>query len=235
VRLVPWFWHVCHTLVVGLMKVHLRVSVERLGEAPAGAVLVCAKHASAWDIPLLGTHCWRSRREIPYFQMGSFVGYPILGRVRRALRWLGGFPVMRPKEVLRLRRKWDRTRIHRMMDEVNAEAERTRREVLRAGRALVVFPEGTRDPTRLLPLRGELEVRAAVELEAEEAVDVQVWPAVVSYGRPGVLGRRVRLVLLEPFPVRGESVEGILRRLERAFADHWLPPEEVTADGKRTA
>ena len=108
-------------------------------------------------------------RARPYFQMGSFIGYPVLGPLVPLLRRLGGFCVMRPKEVLRLkgRRGWDRDRARAMMRTVNEEAEKVRLSVLRSAGTLVVFPEGTRDDAHVRPMASDLEIAVKEILEGK--------------------------------------------------------------------
>ncbi len=85
---------------------------------PEGGVLLAANHASYADIPLLG--CGIRRR---LFYLGRANLFPLLGPL---FRWLGWIPLKTGR--------WDR------------QAFRSAVELLRAGRAVVIFPEGGRTP-----------------------------------------------------------------------------------------
>lgn len=230
----PRLWRVCRRLAVWYAVLRVRTTVRYPQGMPSGPVLVCAKHSSWIDVPLLADWVRKLRGDMPRFQMGSFVGYRVLRLLVPLLKRLGGFPVMRPKEVLRLRGRWDRERVKEFMQQVNARAEESRREVLRSGGALVVFPEGTRDPDRVRPLRSDLELRTAAALRPE-GIDVTVWPVVLSYGSPR-LGRRPVLVeFLDAFPVGDLGPGEVLDRLEACFRDRWIPPEKVEAASRHAA
>lgn len=224
--IVPWFWSVIRRSSNGLCHVRLRKVVRIEGAIPTGAVVVCAKHGTGLDIPILADFCGRHLGRRPHFQMGSFIGYPVLGLMVPFMKCLGGFPVMRPKEVLRLkhRKGWDRERVVRRMNEVNDAAERMRESVLRSGGALVVFPEGTRDADRLRPLTSETEVATAVRVAAG-GVPVRIWPVMFAYGPRRFFRRPLLVTALPPFEISGNDPGAVLARVEAAFRSAWKPPQ----------
>lgn len=228
-RVVPWFWETIFFIAMLLVRLRLRVETHGLATAPRGPVLIAAKHASSWDIPLLSRVARRALGRRAYFQMGSFVGYRLLGRIVPFMRRCGGFCVMRPKEILRLRKRegLSRDAIHARMEEVNRAAEATRRAVLEEGGVLVFFPEGSRDATQVLPLKATHELATAVELRFSGTAST-IWPVVLSFGpKRGLLRRRVRIDCLEPIPVAGVSPEPLGAAIERRFRERWLAPNDV--------
>lgn len=228
-RPIPVLWDVFGFLSRDVWcRFRYRTYIERHGDIPRGPVLVCAKHCKGADIPIIGVVSRRARGVIPFFQMGSFIGYRVFGALRPIFQRLGAFPVVRPKEALRLRKRkgWSKERAIAMMHEVNAAAEDVRRTVLRKGGTLIVFPEGTRDATQVLPLKSDLEVRSALALRAE-GVTTQVWPVVVSYGPPRWWRRQVLLEFRPAFTLSSDDPAPVLDRLAQIFVEHWVPPEKV--------
>ena len=233
-KLRRWVWHLA---VAGWMltaRIRLRVEVVVHGDPePGDAVLLAGKHASAFDIVLLGKLSNERIRRIPFFQMGSFIGYRVFGRIKPILHMLGGFEVMRPKEVRRLSKMpgWDRTSALEHMRQVNEGAESIRRTVLRDTGALAVFPEGTRNDEEILPLVSQLEFLSALAV-AREGVRVVVWPAVFSLGPRRVFRRRCRMDLLKPFALDpAASSEEALAQVEVAWRAAWQAPEALEAEG----
>ena len=233
-RLVGWFWAVVTFSCMVWLRFRYWIVVIQDDPAPRGASLILAKHSSSADIPLLGVLCHRRHGVRPYFQMGSFVGYRLFGPLVPAFRRLGGFPVMRPKEVRRLcqRKGWDRRRALERMKEVNDRAEEIRKEVLLSDGVLVVFPEGTRDPDGVRPLISELEVRSALEV-AGRGRAVSGWPVVLSLGTPRRLRRVLMVRFCPPFALGGQEPKEVLARVEETFRSQWLPPDQADAAARR--
>jgi 1-acyl-sn-glycerol-3-phosphate acyltransferase len=227
VLILPWFWRFVLQLSRMLLTIRTRREVRIQGPVPRGAVLVCAKHGSGLDVPAMADFGWRARRSRSYFEMGSFVGYPVLGSIVPLMRRCGGFPVMRPKEVLRLRNRpgWSRETALARMAEVNAEAERIREQIFRAGELLVVFPEGTRDDSRVRPIASEAEIETACRVAAE-GIPVSVWPVVISYGPRKRFRRRLVIEAFEPFDASVGAPE-VQARVQAVFAERWIPPALV--------
>ncbi len=114
-------WILCRALSV----VFLRYRARGVDRVPAsGGVLLAANHASYTDIPLLGCGI---RRRLFYLGRASLFPHAL---VRGLLRSLGWIPLQQGR--------WDR------------KAFREAVELLRAGRTVVIFPEGTRTPNGAL-------------------------------------------------------------------------------------
>ena len=105
--------------VVG--RVFLRYRTRGVEHVPAaGGVLLAANHASYADIPLLGCGV---RRRLFYLGRANLFPWPLAGRLLRSLGWIP----LKPG-------RWDR------------KAFRSAVDLLKAGKAVVIFPEGTRTP-----------------------------------------------------------------------------------------
>ncbi|MAG56459.1 MAG: hypothetical protein CMJ83_09225 [Planctomycetes bacterium] len=228
-RIRPLFWRLTERAGRAVAMIRLRLQVRLEGAVPEGAVLLCSKHTSSLDISLLATNVRRLRGAPPYFQMGSFVGYPLLGVLRPVLRALGGFSVMRPKEVRQLskRRGWDRESATQMMRDTNVAADRVRQDVLGSGGVLIVFPEGTRDDSELRPLKSEREVLSGIEA-ARDGVAVRIWPVTIALGPPRWWRRPAVIRFHEPLELDPTaSAIGVLEQIEARLEAGWVPPAEV--------
>lgn len=230
-RISALFWEALWVpccLLIHPLRLALVRRVE--GEIPRGPVLLAAKHASSFDITVLAAFGQRLQRRRPYFQMGSFVGYRILGAITPLLRRLGGFAVMRPKDVRRLvqRSGLEKREALEVMKRTNEEAEATRRTLLRDSETLVVFPEGTRAADHVAPLKATLEIDSALALVREEGLTVDVWPVVISMGRKRWFRRPMRVDYRPAFRLEaGQDAEAVLQRIAREFDEHWVAPEEL--------
>ena len=229
-RITPWLWQIAYTGCRASMLLRTRVGLKRDSESPMGPVLLCAKHGSSLDIPLMSWVCRALRGDRPYFQMGAFVGYPVLGRISFILRRVGGFPVMRPKETRRLMEKQGLSRREALeeMKRYNDRAEAIRRDVLRRGRCLTVFPEGTRDCSQVLPLRSKLEVETAHAMadDPDLVAPILIWPVMIAFGPYRFFRRDVVVHLLKPFPLQATPAETI-STLEDVLRQHFIPPSQV--------
>jgi 1-acyl-sn-glycerol-3-phosphate acyltransferase len=225
----PWFWETILLFAKILTGARHRIVVRGAEKAPKGAVLLAVKHGSGWDIPLMAAFGRKVLGRRSYFQMGSFIGYPVLGRIGVFMRWCGGFSVMRPKELRRLRERegLSKDALHARMESVNRAAEETRRAVLENGGVLIFFPEGTRDPSQVLPLKATHEVSTAVALRFDGIPSV-IWPIAISYGRPRFpFRRRVLIDCADPLPVHGVSAAPLCAEIERRLRATWSPPSSV--------
>lgn len=221
IKILPFVWHPTNFVSSLLLRLLFRVEVVPSRRLPRAPVLVAAKHGSGWDIPAMAWQVYVQLRLRANFQMGSFVGYPVLGRIVPLMRMCGGFPVMRPKEILRLRERkgLSKDEASRIMASVNDEAEATRREVLETRQALVFFPEGTRDNGAVRPIRGTHEIDTALRVVAE-GTPVEIWPVMLRYGAKG-WRPRLRIEFAEPFGAAGLSAAAVAERLHAAFVATW--------------
>lgn len=204
----------------------LKVEGAPIGKGP---VLVIGKHVSNWDIPVLSRAIRKYIGNFPHFEMGSFHGYPILGKVIGFLKWCGGFPVMRSKDIMRLRHTSGKTKeeLRALMREVNDEAAEVRRQVLREGQCMCFFPEGTRDRHKVNRLRSVHEVEEALGLIQDEGVDVRIVPIVPSYGPkpkffiPFLRRRPVTVRMLPPLEIGDKTPREILADAQTLIEANW--------------
>jgi 1-acyl-sn-glycerol-3-phosphate acyltransferase len=227
-----WVWHLVYAGARLSLAIRFRIRFKIPPDVPRGPVLLACKHVSAWDIPLatyLVRHALQGRK--PYFQMGSFIGYPVFGRIVPAMQACGGFSVLRPKEVLRLRKDpgQDRARMRALMDEVNGVAEATRRAVLARGGVIVVFPEGTRDARAVQPVRSMHEIQSALAIAetAEPAKRPVILPAIFNYGKKRRFRRTVDVEIAAPIPLDGQDAPALAARIEQTFRERWRAPAGV--------
>lgn len=110
-------WILCR----GFSRLFLRYRTRGVEHVPAaGGVLLAANHASYADIPLLGCGV---RRRLFYLGRANLFPSPVLGRILRSLGWIP----LQPE-------RWDRRAFQSVVD------------LLKSGKAVVIFPEGTRTP-----------------------------------------------------------------------------------------
>ena len=110
-------WILCRSL----SRLFLRYRTNGAEHIPqSGGVLIAANHASYTDIPLLGCGV---RRRLFYLGRANLFPNPVLNWILRSLGWIP----MRPE-------RWDRKAFRYAVD------------LLKTGKAVVIFPEGTRSP-----------------------------------------------------------------------------------------
>lgn len=223
--LVPWVWLFIYACARVALAFRFRIRVALAGPAPRGPVLLACKHVSAWDIPISAYVTSHFLGRKAYFQMGSFIGYPVFGRIVPVLKACGGFSVLRPKEVLRLRKRedHDRARLHELMDEVNGTAEATRQAVLAQGGVLVVFPEGTRDAEAVRPVRSMHEIGSALAVArgSDPAARPVILPATLSYGRKRLFRRRLDVDVGHPIELGDATAQEVATLIEGALRERW--------------
>ena len=120
----------------------------------SGAVIVASNHISFWDPPLVGT---AAIRELHFLAKGELFQTPILGPL---IRTFNAIPIKRGVA--------DLSGLTKAMD------------VLRAGHALIVFPEGTRNRSGTLHA-----ARPGVGMLAVSTDALVVPTYIVGSNRPG--------------------------------------------------
>lgn len=142
---------IAKALIYAGARLFWRVRVTGAQNVPAhGPVIIACNHVSLVDPPVLGACCPRTIR---YMAKRQLFAVPLLGPLIRAL---GAFPVDREGSA--------------------AGAIKRSVEVLRAGEAIGIFPEGGRNP------RGEAQVRQGVALLASLSHAPVVPAAIVGSG-----------------------------------------------------
>jgi 1-acyl-sn-glycerol-3-phosphate acyltransferase len=170
-----------------------------------GGVLLVANHQSYLDPVLVGV---RLDRPLNYIAKSELFENPQFAKL---LRWLHSFPV------------------HQGRADVGAVRETIAR--LRAGRALAIFPEGSRTNNgELLPMeRGVgLIVRRAKVPVIPVVIEgsFRAWPINETMFRP----TKIRLVYGPPMDLSGLSEEEILRKIEKTLRE--MLQRERLARGK---
>jgi 1-acyl-sn-glycerol-3-phosphate acyltransferase len=210
VRINKPFWEISGRIVSVILRRLFRFT--RAGTEhvpPSGGTLIVSNHLSNRDPVLVGAAALP--RPVHFMAKAELFRVPILGGV---IRRLGAFPVRR--------------------GEADREAIRTARELLDAGEAVVMFPEGTRSRDGRLrpafPGAGSLALQPGITV-----VPAAVWgsqrrfgPIRVVFGPPvdlsGVEGRS-----------RSERAHEATRRVMQAIADlvplAGGPPQKV-AEGE---
>lgn len=114
-------YEILKPLAVFLMRLYFRLEARGAEQVPqTGPLLLVSNHSSVLDPPLVGG---ASPRQLSFLAKAELFDIPLLGRLIRALN---ARPVRREGS--------------------DARALKTALKVLEEGRALLVFPEGTRGP-----------------------------------------------------------------------------------------
>lgn len=116
-----WFLDLCRPVLALVARLLFRIRFQGVEHVPpSGPVLITPNHVSFMD-PVLVT--LPLHRVLHYMTLERFFRVPVLGPL---IRWSRAFPVRD--------------------DEADRRAARTAIRLLRAGEALVIFPEGGRSP-----------------------------------------------------------------------------------------
>jgi 1-acyl-sn-glycerol-3-phosphate acyltransferase len=183
-------------IAVALMRLLFRVEGRGAEHIPAeGAVLIVANHSSLLDPPLVGGMCPRRLTFLAKAELFRIPGFG--GLIRR----LGAQPLRR--------------------EGADPSALRTARHVLAEGKALLVFPEGTRGEEGTLR-----EPKAGAALLAVQS-GAAVVPAYVSgSGRAWPRGRRlprpVKVMVTFGAPLRFQRVTGGDRKAQYEAASRQM-------------
>ena len=166
-----WF----HFTFGWLLRLIFRVKIINRGNEPTkeqGPYLVCANHQTLLDPILI---CAATKRQQPHFMAkAELFKVPVL---RRLIRWLGAYPVSRGKS--------------------DVAAVKHAISLLKSGRSVGLFPQGTRCPERK---PRDCKIKFGAGLIAAHA-GVQVLPVHVKIKNyRWKLFRRVTIVFGEPIP-----------------------------------
>ena len=171
---------VCKVVAVALMRLLFRVEAQGTEHIPAeGAVLIVANHSSVLDPPIVGGMC---PRQLTFLAKAELFRVPGFGWL---IRRLGAQPLRR--------------------EGADPSALRMARRVLAEGKALLVFPEGTRGEEGFLR-----EAKAGAALLAVQSGAAVVPAYVHGTGRAWPRGRRL------PRPVKVRVTFGAPLRFQRA-------------------
>jgi 1-acyl-sn-glycerol-3-phosphate acyltransferase len=163
----------------GILGRYFRVRVEGVERVPpAGPVVLASNHDSLLDIPFLAV---ASPRPVWFMAKEELFGGPLAAWFFHAI---GGFPVDRVGP--------------------DAEAMRAARQVLREGRVLGMYPEGTRSRD-LLPLLPGAAWAALAEGAALVPVRIQGTAEAMPRGSAVPRRTRVRVAFGEPFDLGRED------------------------------
>lgn len=164
--------------VWGIARLYFRVRFEGVEHVPrTGPLLIVANHVSYADPVLITIPI---RRPIHYLAWDRFFRIPVFGLLIRGLR---AFPVN--------------------LDEPDPQAVRTIIRLLRAGAAVLIFPEGGRSPDGGVQPLDDGAVRLALRLKVPVCLvsiagAFEAWPLHRRLPRPG----RVRIRFHPPFVPR---------------------------------
>ena len=171
---------VCKVVAVALMRLLFRVEAQGTEHIPAeGAVLIVANHSSVLDPPIVGGMC---PRQLTFLAKAELFRVPGFGWL---IRRLGAQPLRR--------------------EGADPSALRMAQRVLAEGKALLVFPEGTRGEEGFLR-----EAKAGAALLAVQSGAAVVPAYVHGTGRAWPRGRRL------PRPVKVRVTFGAPLRFQRA-------------------
>ncbi len=188
--MIRWFHALANFVLRIVLRIVLRLEVRGLEHTPpTGSLLVAINHTSFLDPVLAGVFI---PREIYAMAKAELFRIPVFGTVIRAY---GAFPVHR--------------------GEIDRSAIRRALEVLRAGEALLVAPEGTRSPTEQLQ-RGRKGVALLALRTGAAILPVAIWGVKPVWHNLARLRRTpATMVIGEPFRI--------------AYAGHKPSREELEA------
>ena len=184
-----------HTLCTAVAELAFRLKIygrENLIEQ--GPAILASNHASYLDPPLVGVAC---RKEVFYLARKTLFEKPVLGPL---LPRINCIPVDR--------------------DRGDVGAVRTLLRLLKEGKRVVVFPEGTRSKDgNLQPARGGLGLIIAKSLAP--VVPVRIFGSYAAFPRSGGIHfTRVTLVVGKPLIFTKEDIGTDERSAYQRLSDH---------------
>jgi 1-acyl-sn-glycerol-3-phosphate acyltransferase len=187
---------ICKPVAVALMRLLFRVEGHGTEHIPpTGPLLIVANHSSVLDPPLVGGMC---PRELTFLAKAELFRVPGFGGL---IRRLGARPVRR--------------------EGADASALRTAQRVLAEGKALLVFPEGTRGEEGVLR-----EAKPGAALLAVQSGATVVPAYVRGSGRAWPRGRHlprpVKVVVTFGAPLRFQRAVGADRKAQYQAASRQM-------------
>ncbi|MGC9400028.1 MAG: 1-acyl-sn-glycerol-3-phosphate acyltransferase [Anaerolineae bacterium] len=182
-----WAVHLCRPLLALVAACHRLTVVggERLPRE--GAALLVVKHRATRDSLLLSWILYRQTgRMASYLMKRGAAGLP-----PRLLEALGGVPVIRPQDVLRLKTRAQRRAHLEAARRLQQQALDYVARLYAHGELVVVYPEGAFYPYTLGPLQTGC-LRHAYDLARRDDLDIPLIPIGLAYERPQ--GRRPQAI-----------------------------------------
>lgn len=115
-----WFYRFIYRLVFLFFSIYHRTKATGRENIPPGGAIVCGNHSSYAD-PVLVAFAFSIKHQLHFMAKASLFKVPLLGA---AIRKVGAFPVDR--------------------DSTDVTSARTALSLLKSGKKVVIFPEGTR-------------------------------------------------------------------------------------------
>ncbi|SDW58285.1 1-acyl-sn-glycerol-3-phosphate acyltransferase [Marininema mesophilum] len=182
-------YHIGRSICRTFFRLFFRWEIEGAGNIPVeGPVVICCNHINNLDPPLLGSSV---SRKVHFMAKKELFSIPLLGRL---LPSLGAYPISRGSG--------DRGALKKSL------------ELLKEGRVLGIFPEGTRSKTGQL---GKGHTGAAFITLRSDAVIV---PGAIT--GPYRIFRRVKIVFGEPIDLTPYREKGINTESVEAAMEHTM-------------
>lgn len=189
-----WFWVFLSAVVSFLFSLLLHIKVVGKQNIPKhGPFIIAANHLSWTDIPLIPAYLF-----LPVIYLAKEELF--MGKLGWLVRFLGAIPVKRGEADRQLLRASD--------------------ELLKRGKVVVIFPEGTRSKTRkmnpahagmgMIALRANVPVIPVAIYGSESALKKFRPRVTITYGEPMVLQPKGKKVTKEDI---NQATETVMRRI----------------------